>query len=52
MARGGTAGHQVRPVPAQRPGAGGVKDQPLGVDFIDINLIKKFEERGISWTDG
>ena len=28
------------------------KDQPLGVDFIDINLIKKFEERGISWTDG
>ena len=30
----------------------GVKDQPLGVDFIDINLIKQFEERGISWTDG
>ena len=30
----------------------GVKDQPLGVDFIDINLVKKFEERGISWTDG
>ncbi|HSL27263.1 MAG TPA: aminopeptidase P family N-terminal domain-containing protein, partial [Acidimicrobiia bacterium] len=30
----------------------GVKDQPLGVDFIDINLIRQFEQRGVSWTDG
>lgn len=32
--------------------AAGVKDKPLGVDFIDINLIKAFQERGIDWTDG
>ena len=25
----------------------GVSDQPLGVDFIDINLMRAFEERGI-----
>ena len=30
----------------------GVKDQPLGVDFIDINLMRAFEQRGIQWTDG
>jgi len=30
----------------------GVKDQPLGVDFIDINMIRAFEEAGITWTDG
>jgi len=29
----------------------GIKDQPLGVDFIDINLIRAFEENGIQWTD-
>ena len=29
----------------------GVKDEPLGVDFIDINLIREFEKRGITWTD-
>jgi Xaa-Pro aminopeptidase len=30
----------------------GVRDQPLGVDFIDINMIRAFERAGISWTDG
>jgi Xaa-Pro dipeptidase len=31
--------------------AAGVQDKPLGVDFIDINLVKAFQERGIEWTD-
>jgi Xaa-Pro aminopeptidase len=30
----------------------GVKDQPLGVDFIDINMIHAFERAGITWADG
>jgi Xaa-Pro aminopeptidase len=30
----------------------GVSDQPLGVDFIDINMIRAFERAGITWTDG
>jgi Xaa-Pro aminopeptidase len=30
----------------------GVLGQPLGVDFIDINLIGAFERAGIKWTDG
>jgi Xaa-Pro aminopeptidase len=30
----------------------GVKDQPLGVDFIDINMIRAFDRAGIHWTDG
>ena len=30
----------------------GVRDQPLGVDFIDINLMREFERRGVTWTDG
>ncbi|MBO0826234.1 MAG: aminopeptidase P family protein [Streptosporangiales bacterium] len=30
----------------------GVKDQPLGVDFIDINMIRAFERAGVNWTDG
>ncbi|PZS16072.1 MAG: hypothetical protein DLM57_11290 [Pseudonocardiales bacterium] len=30
----------------------GVRDQPLGVDFIDINMIRAFERAHISWTDG
>jgi Xaa-Pro dipeptidase len=30
----------------------GVKDQPLGVDFIDINMMRAFEQAGITWTDG
>lgn len=30
----------------------GVRDQPLGVDFVDINMIRAFERAGISWTDG
>jgi len=30
----------------------GVKDMPIGVDFIDINLMKEFEKRNITWTDG
>jgi Xaa-Pro dipeptidase len=30
----------------------GVKDRPLGVDFIDINMMRAFEQAGITWTDG
>jgi len=30
----------------------GVRDQPLGVDFIDINMIRAFERSNITWTDG
>ncbi|BCB83000.1 M24 family metallopeptidase [Phytohabitans suffuscus] len=30
----------------------GVRDKPLGVDFIDINMLKAFERAGVSWTDG
>jgi Xaa-Pro dipeptidase len=30
----------------------GVSDQPLGVDFIDINMIRAFERAGITWVDG
>jgi Xaa-Pro dipeptidase len=30
----------------------GVGDQPLGVDFIDINMIRAFDDAGIGWTDG
>jgi Xaa-Pro aminopeptidase len=30
----------------------GVSGQPLGVDFIDINMIRAFERAGITWTDG
>src|SRR5215213_1835072 len=30
----------------------GVRDQPLGVDFIDINMLRAFEQAGIDWTDG
>ncbi len=30
----------------------GVKDQPMGVDFIDINMIRAFDRAGITWTDG
>jgi Xaa-Pro aminopeptidase len=30
----------------------GVKDKPLGVDFIDINMIRAFERAGVNWTDG
>jgi Xaa-Pro aminopeptidase len=30
----------------------GVRDQPLGVDFIDINMIRAFERAGVNWTDG
>ena len=26
--------------------------QPLGVDFIDINMINIFQENGINWVDG
>jgi len=32
--------------------AAGVRDKPLGVDFIDINMMKAFERAGIEWTDG
>ncbi len=30
----------------------GVAGEKLGVDFIDINMIKVFEEEGIAWQDG
>jgi Xaa-Pro aminopeptidase len=30
----------------------GVLGQPLGVDFIDINMIPAFQRAGVSWTDG
>jgi len=30
----------------------GVRDMPLGVDFIDINMIKAFERLNIQWVDG
>ena len=30
----------------------GVRDMPLGVDFIDINMMKAFERLGIEWRDG
>jgi Xaa-Pro dipeptidase len=30
----------------------GVRDQPLGVDFIDINMLAAFQQAGITWTDG
>jgi Xaa-Pro aminopeptidase len=30
----------------------GVRDLPLGVDFIDINMIRAFERAGVQWTDG
>jgi Xaa-Pro aminopeptidase len=30
----------------------GVRGKPLGVDFIDINLMRAFEKAGIKWTDG
>lgn len=30
----------------------GVKDQPVGVDFIDINMMRAFQRAGINWTDG
>jgi Xaa-Pro dipeptidase len=30
----------------------GVDGQTLGVDFIDINMIKAFQDAGIKWADG
>ena len=30
----------------------GVAGEKLGVDFIDINMMKAFEEAGVQWTDG
>lgn len=30
----------------------GVRDKPIGVDFVDINMIKAFERLGIEWHDG
>jgi Xaa-Pro aminopeptidase len=30
----------------------GVRDQPLGVDFVDINMIRAFERANLTWTDG
>ncbi|MGH9108530.1 MAG: M24 family metallopeptidase [Acidimicrobiales bacterium] len=29
-----------------------VRDQPLGVDFIDINMIRAFDRAHVNWTDG
>ncbi len=30
----------------------GVRDKPMGVDFIDINMIQAFNKAGINWVDG
>jgi Xaa-Pro dipeptidase len=30
----------------------GVRDMPMGVDFIDINMIKAFERHNVEWVDG
>jgi Xaa-Pro aminopeptidase len=30
----------------------GVLDKPLGVDFIDINMIQAFQRAGVTWVDG
>ncbi len=30
----------------------GVRGKPLGVDFIDINMIAAFKRHGIEWVDG
>ena len=30
----------------------GVRGKPLGVDFIDLNMISAFDAAGIKWTDG
>ncbi|MGO8907748.1 MAG: aminopeptidase P family N-terminal domain-containing protein, partial [Bradyrhizobium sp.] len=30
----------------------GVAGQKLGVDFIDINMIQVFQDKGIHWADG
>ncbi len=30
----------------------GVEGEKLGVDFIDINMLKAFEEEDITWVDG
>jgi len=30
----------------------GVTDKPIGVDFIDINLMREFARRNVEWTDG
>jgi len=30
----------------------GVEGEKLGVDFIDINMLKAFEDEGINWVDG
>lgn len=30
----------------------GVRNMPLGVDFIDINMIRAFEKADLKWTDG
>ncbi|MFQ5878961.1 MAG: M24 family metallopeptidase [Dehalococcoidia bacterium] len=30
----------------------GVANEPLGVDFIDINMVNAFQEAAIRWTDG
>ena len=29
-----------------------VAGEKLGIDFVDINIIKAFDEAGIDWTDG
>ncbi len=30
----------------------GVFDRPLGVDFIDINMLRAFEDHKLKWADG
>jgi Xaa-Pro aminopeptidase len=29
-----------------------VFDRPLGIDFIDINMLRAFQDAGVQWTDG
>jgi Xaa-Pro aminopeptidase len=30
----------------------GVADMPLGVDFVDVNMLAEFKEQGVDWKDG
>ncbi len=49
---GDPAGQQVRRGVVGDLEDAGVRDQPLGVDFIDINMLGAFERVGLNWTDG
>jgi Xaa-Pro dipeptidase len=30
----------------------GVADMPLGVDFVDVNMLAEFSDQGVEWRDG